>query len=500
MTRWRAGLLLASWAALAPGAPAQGYRLRLDTRVQGVSYRGVILDSIPAADTVGTPGGGPTSPDGYAVRCSTASAYCTYFRAGPVRRGGPLTTVADLSVWGVGVSGLSAHASARLGVDLGRAEVWPGTSPAVHLLEGYAQYAVPRFTARAGRQGLSSRLGTTAFDGARLVVRDGALGLELGGFAGWALERGAALPVTSPALNPLDDFQPRRRQIVAGIGAGWNGARLDLRADYLREVDPRSDHFVSERVGLVAVWRPGAQWSVSGGADYDLAAGWWGSAEGTVAFTTRLANAAVGLRRYRPHFELWTIWGAFSPVPYQAAHARVALRVGSQLQLRARGERYTFDAAEVSTPLVGAEREGWRWEVGSTVTPADRWTFDFGYHREFGSGAASAGTGGSIAYEAGRALRVTLHGATLDRPLEFRFSDAAVRVYGLDAQGEVSRTVRLSLGASRYVEKRARPDAAAFDWGQWRITARMVVELGRGADLRGLPRAMRRLPGGRAAR
>ena len=483
--------------AFAPGLAAQGYRLRLETRAQAVSFRGVTLDSVRASDVVAGPGGGPATADGFVVRCVGANPYCTYFRPGPERRAGPLTTLAALSAWGLGAPGVSVHATARLGLDLGGADLWPGTAPALQLVEGYAQYARSRFTTRLGRQLTGSRLGTTGFDGAQLTLRDARSGLEVGGYAGWGLDRGATLPVTSPALNPLDDFQPRRRQIVAGLGAGWTGPRLDLRVDYLREVDPRSDYFVSERVGIAAVVHPVTAWSLAGGADYDLAAGWWGSADATLAYSTPSVGAAVGVRRYRPHFDLWTIWGAFSPVPYRAVHGRLTVRVRPELQVHARGERYSFDAAEAETPLVQVERDGWRWELGGTAVLAARWTIDLGYHAEVGPGAASAGPGGSVTYAPTPAVRLTVHGASLDRPLELRFSDAALRMYGFEAQALVTPRLRATLGASRYLEERERPDAAAFSWNQVRIVAGLAVELGPGADGRALP-VIRRLPRGPA--
>jgi hypothetical protein len=496
----RTALALLCAAIPSSTAAAQGYRLRLDTRAQGVSFRGVLLDSILANDTVTGPFGGPTTPDGFAVRCAGSDAYCSYFRPGPRRRGGPLTTVADLSLWGLGIEGLSARATARYGLDLGRSDVWPGVDPPVQLLEGYVELARPRWTARAGRLATTSRLGTYAFDGGRLTIRHVGLGLELGGFLGSGLARGAALPVTSPALNPLDDFQPRRRQIAAGVGAGWTAARWDVRADYLREVDPRADYFVSERIGMGAAARLPAGLSVSGGATYDLAAGWWGTAEAALAYVSPGVSYTLGVRRYRPHLELWTIWGAFSPVPYNATHGRLAIRVRPWLHARARGERYEFEPAAAETPLVQEERDGWRWEVGGTVAPHASWSVDLGYHREFGPGASSAGVGGSATYTPGPAVRVTAHAASLDRPLEFRFSDAALRTYGLDAEVRPSPRVRLALGAASYVEERARPDPAAFDWDQVRVTARVALEFGRGADERAVPPAIRRLPGGRSAR
>lgn len=479
---------------------AQGYRLRLDTRAQGVAYRGVTLDSIPVTDTVSSPGGGPTTADGYAVRCNTGASYCTYFRPGTVRRGSPVTTTADVTLWGFGVSGLSVHAAARLGLDLGSADVWPGTDPALQLLEGYAEYARPLVTGRVGRQVVASRLGTTGFDGAGLELREPHRGLELQGYLGWGLARGTALPVTSPALNPLDDFQPRSRQLVAGAGAGWTSSLVDVRVEYQREVDPGTNKFVSERVGLEAAMRPRPGFRLSGGADYDIAAGWWGSAEATLGYTAQAVRATLGARRYRPHFDLWTIWGAFSPVPYKAVQASLAVQVAPPIDVRGRWERYRYDDAAVASPLFFAKRDGWRWELGSTVRPRPGWTLDGGYQREFGPGASVAGVAGSLMYDPSQRLRVTLQGSTVTRPLEFRFNEAVVRAYGLDAQLEASPRVRLGLTVNEYEEIHHRPDAAAFDWNQLRLSARVVVLLGRGGDLRGLPPAIRLLPGGRSAR
>ena len=57
--------------------------------------------------------------------------------------------------------------------------------------------------------------------------------------------------------------------------ARWSDARLD----YEREVDRDTRNFVSERMAFSATLRPLFGWSLTGGADYDLARGLWGSAD-----------------------------------------------------------------------------------------------------------------------------------------------------------------------------------------------------------------------------
>ncbi len=496
-----AGGVLGTIAALLLPLPglAQGYRVRVDTRWQSVGYRGVTLDSIPVGDTVSA-ASGPESPDGFAVRCSPGAAFCTFYRSGAVRRGGPVTTTVEASVWGFGVRGLSVRAAGRAGVDLGTADVWPGTKPAVQLLEGYAEYATQRITGRLGRQVVASRLGMMGFDGAGLVLRDAMRGIELQGYGGWGLARGTALPVTSPVLNPLDEFQPRARQLIVGVGGGWTSALVDTRVEYQREVDPRARKFVSERVGFEGALRPRADVRISGGADYDLAAGWWGSTEATVAYVTPSVRGTVGARRYRPHFDLWTIWGAFSPVPYRSLHASLAVAAGARWEVRGRYERYRYDEAKAETPLFNAKRDGWRAELGMTANPIPEWTFDAGYQREFGPGASVVGTAATITYQPSRRFRAMVLGSSFDRPLEFRYNDAGVRTVGLDAQFTSSERLRVGLTAYHSREAHHRTDAAAFDWNQWRVSARVVWAFGDAADLRGLPPSIQMLPGGRAAR
>jgi len=56
--------------------------------------------------------------------------------------------------------------------------------------------------------------------------------------------------------------------------------------------------------------------------------------------------------------------------------------------------------------------------------------------------------------------------------------------------------LRVGIGGVYYDEGRHRPDAAAFDWNQFRLTAFATLSLGKGAELRGLPPAVRRMPVG----
>ncbi len=483
------GLLL---LLLAPGAAgAQGYRLRLDARAQRVSYRGVTADSIPVGEVVPGPSGGPRTPDGFAVRCPPGSSHCFFFRPGPRLEGGPMVTTADLTLWGLGVRGLSARVNGRLGFDLAGDEVWPGTEPAVQLVEAYAEYAYRWLTLRGGRQLLVNRLGFVGFDGGRATGRVGRTGLELEGYAGLGLARATALPVTSPALDPLDDFQPRRRQIVAGAALAYRGRLGDVRLDYQREVDRDTRNFVSDRAALSLDFYPVDRWSLAAAVDYDFANTWFGNADASIRYTAPWITVSGGLRQYRPHFDLWTIWGAFSPVPYHAVNAGIHVRPARAIELRGRWERYAFSSSETQTPLVDVDDDGWRIGVGVGYRPTAEWHLDAGYREEYGPGASSSGFEGSVAWLPRSDLSITAFGSTLDRPLEFRFDEASVDVIGIDAEWRPGTRLRLAVGGARYREARDRPDAAAFDWAQTRLHARVTLLFQTEADVLRLPPAVR---------
>jgi hypothetical protein len=480
---------------------AQQYRLRLDTRIQSVAYRGVSLDSIPASEAIIGSTGGFETVDGFAVECPSNDAVCTFFRPGANRRGGPAVTTADLSLWGLGITGLRFRASARLGVDLGDADAWPGTDPAVQLIEGYAEYASRRVTLQAGRTNVVSRLGFEAFDGVKVDARALSRRLTVTGFGGWALARGVALPVTSPALNPLDDFQPGKRHVVWGLGASWSSGPVAVRSRYRREADSRTADVTSERLAVDGTVRSTFGLSGRAGADYDVAAGLWGSAEAALAYSAPNGRGAVeaGVRRYRPHFDLWTIWGAFSPVAYRAGHASVSAVLVEGVELRARGEVYAFDETETTTPLVDVEDHGWRWSIDGRYARARSWSLAAGLHRELGPGAGSLGFRGGVTFDPSDALSLAAHASLLERPLEFRFSDAKVWSYGADADYVASDRLRLAVGFTLYHEDRRRPDAAQFDWGQVRLRLGATFFLSSGAE-NGIHPAILRVPPGRVSR
>ena len=451
-----------------------------------MSFRGLVSDSIQASLAVPSASGGFETPDGYAVRCG-AGDHCFFFRPGQVLRGIPVTTSASVILWGLGVQGLSVRATGRLLADLGGDDVWPGTDPAAQLLEGFVEYQRSSLVARAGRQLISSRLEPMGFDGAWLRYRWDDASLEMTGYGGWGLGQAAALPVSSPALNPLDEWRPRDRQIVAGLEAGWLFRNVDVRAEYRREIDPQDWHVVSERTSL-SLGAPLGPVRATGGFDYNVAEGQLGSADARLTYLRPRYSVSGGIRRYRPYFSLWTLWSAFSPVPHNGVNASAEVRATSRLSLRVHGERYRYESAEVSTALVPDLKDrGWRVSTGAAATLSPHWTVDADAGLERGPGASGRFADVAVAWVPNDTYSFDVHGGAVDRPLELRYYDATSRWIGARAERLLGAQQRVWADVSFVDDERNRPDASASSLGQVRIRSGVSLSFGSAADRMPLP-------------
>lgn len=475
-------------ATVTVSAAAQDYRVRLDASAQTVSFRGLFADSIPIAEVVTGANGGLETPDGHAVRCSSGN-YCFFFQPGPVLRAIPVTTSASLVMWSLGIEGLSLHATGRLVGDLGPDKVWPGTVPSGQFIEGYLEYQRSAVIARAGRQLVVSRLEPVGFDGGWVRARLDKASLDFTGYGGWGLGQAAAVPANSPALNPLDEWRPSHRQLVAGVEAALRLRNVDVRAEYRREIDPQDHYFVSERTAF-SFGATAAALRMAGGFDYNIAEGHLGSADLTLTYLHSRFSVSGGTRRYHPYFSLWSLWGAFSPVPYNAVNVSAELRPTDWLSLNGRGERYHYEDADVSTALVPElEDRGWRTSVGATATPNSRWTLDGDFGFEHGPGAAARFADGAIDYAPNEKFSFGLYGGAMARPLELRFYDATSHWIGGRAAWRFTAERRIWIDLASVNDDRQRPDASGSSLDQLRFRTGLSLAFGSGADRTPLPPA-----------
>ncbi len=483
---------------------AQGYRVRLDTWYMNYAYRGYSLDSIQSGDVVvDSATGGLFTPDGHVVTCGAGAAYCQFYPAKEEQRGQPLHSTLDATLWGLGIPGLSFRLKARLSTDFASERTWPATEPSVELFEGFAEYKNDWLTAVGGRFHEVSRLGWTGMDGAKVGLHLFDRKLELLGFGGWGLVRGAPLPVTSEWINPLDQFQPLERGYILGGGLGWQLGTFQGRWIYQREPDGSDQHYLfSERTALDASWRPVREIGIHGGAEYNIAVGTWGTADVTVDYSSanRFMRTSMGWRRYRPYFPLWTIWEAFSPVGYDAGWASLTLYPTRGLRLWGKGEVFGYENTNTVTPNVNVADGGWRWTIGAGYDAIRMWRFAGNYYVNKSVGASSLGWDLRATFEPSRKFYATASGGYLNRPLEYRYNDAKTWNVGLRLDWRPMPDIGMMVEGRYYAEDRDRPDAAAIrEWNQFRLNAGLTLSFGSGADTPSLSPAILRVPERRSA-
>lgn len=503
---------LAALALIARPLGAQGYRVELDARVQGVAYRGWHLDSIPA-DQVQERDGLLYTADGIGVTCVAGQPYCLYYEPGDKTQAYPFVATADFALWNFGVKGLRLEGSARMayegkdGPTLSNSTqepmgAWPGTKPPAQLIEAYLAYDGPWYALRGGRLTDVSRFGYRGFDGAQVRIAEPRQRVGVTGRFGWALARGALVPWTDASLDPLDEYRPAERDMLWGLDLDWNLPWLSGRVLYEREWTAEDDvtTVASELVGGDARVRLHRAVHVSGGLEYDFALGGLGNADGaiTAMLPKSYGTVTVGARRYRPRFPLWSIWTAFSPVASTAFFGQAAVQVVPQVQVRARVEHYSYGETDASAPLTVIETDGWRYGLGATYRHSPSLNATVDYQAGLGAGAQALTVDAGVNWRPMERLRLRASGAYVERVLELRMSDNSLWQVGVDADATLRPWLRAFGGAWYLAEQRDRADAAAFDWSQLRIHLGMRFGVGSAADRPTLPPAILRIPEGGA--
>ena len=170
-----------------------------------------------------------------------------------------------------------------------------------------------------------------------------------------------------------------------------------------------------------------------------------------------------GARRYRPFFDFWSLWSAFSPVPYNAVNASADVRATSRLTLHGRGELYRYQQSGANTALVPElENSGWRASGGGTAVLNPQWTVDANLGFEHGPGAAARFADAALRWSPNAKYTFDVHGGALDRPLELRYYDASSLWIGARGERQFGSDWRLWGEVQIVGDQRDRPDAAEY--------------------------------------
>jgi hypothetical protein len=474
---YRGLLLLSLLGLLSIPAPSlgQGLRGRARTYVSYLDLQQVALDSVPAAEV---PGEGIERflADGTRVTC--ADDFCRYFRAGTSVAVAPLIQDLELSFW-PGMTGLRGYTHVRARAPLGDEKLWPRSDQEVELLTAYLEYGRSFYRIQAGRLWETTALGFYNYDGGSVQLRLPTR-LDVSVYGGLSLLRGLNQRHTSDLLSTVEPLGPQDDAYLIGIRGRWNPyPNLATSITYQREESKDSGLLYSERVaGSARLLIDRATLDVE--FKYDVAA------EATNLFRVAVSAPLVAglratgeIRKYNPFFDLWTIWGAFSPVGFREAKARLDW-VGptGSLGAHAYGSYREYEDADVSLAATYAlQDESWRLGGGAWYAVRDDLILDGNYRYDVGYGASRSGGDLSLRRSFGGSTYLALQGTAFETFSEFQVGSGLV--YGGGLQGAVPlRQAKLQAGAMFYKHvQNDRP--SALDLNQARFHLNLEIPIGR---------------------
>ena len=484
VVRLTPGLLIVLLGA-ASQLPAQSVRVTGVTSLQGVDLRPLVEDSIPVADAIGE---GPfrVLPDGRIVRCIEGEAWCRFRASGERVMAAPLVQDLRASAWGLG-QGISLHAHARLRETLGSDPVqWPRSGDAFDALEAYLQLDRGDIRARLGRQWVVGGLGLYNFDGASVQVRRGRGRIE--GRLGRSLVAGLNDPVGGSLLGSVDDLPPDEHGRLWGLSAAFAvPGRGAVSATWQRVIREDGAALYSDRAAFDGSTR-------LTGVTVDASLAWDLSRQEVNEARLRAArqlpwglSASAELRRHRPFFEAWTIWGVFSPVAFDEARGTLDWRsADGRRGLTVRGSRREYDETGEgfsATPLRG---DGWRAGAGVDWARGEHWVWYADYDIDIGFGASRSDVAGGARWtpDENRYVGIALSG--LQNIYEFRVGTGRILGIRADAGMRVRQDARI-VGDVAIYSHRLSNGAMGTDWSQRRVSVRLEWTVGRDPGLSARP-------------
>jgi hypothetical protein len=457
--------LLALLLAATHEASAQDFRGTLSNMARYVEIRPIVRDTVDSLSTVIDENGRP-SFEGRPVFCQGQT--CTFFRPEAVEHTVGMSQDLTLTAWGFGVEGLSANIFLRARQDLAGDFTWPRYDDPFDAVLAYAEFAREHYRVRAGRQRSLTGLGFYSFDGVSAYLNP-ADWVNLEVYGGRSLARALEEP-RHEALGAIESFIPDNNAWLVGAAAELqspNGIAASVR--YQRELWSDRAALISERASFDFRSSLLRIVNVEAAADYDVAFNRLGKAHITLRrqfMQNRLSLEATG-RRYLPFFELWTIWGVFSPVAYHEAELQAGWSATERIDLWASAALRRYEDTEAAIFIAPAEDETQRFSLRARARLNDAWVLDGEYRLEDGFGAYLSSGEASAGWTPSERLRLGAYGTAFQQILEFRTGEAVVFGAGLTVDYALTRALHLSGGGTFYHQAfENRP--SSVDWSQKR--------------------------------
>jgi len=334
------------------------------------------------------------------------------------------------------------------------------------------------YRVRLGRLRTTSGLGFSGYDGGSVWLRPAAW-VRAEAYGGRSLARGLYEP-RNEVFRAIEDFVIDQSAYLIGGYAEFEphaGDVLSLR--YQREIWADRSGLISERAAADLRIQSLGPVRLTGSADYDVAFNVVGKAHLTLGVPVTSAGLLfeVGARRYRPYFELWTIWGFFDPVGYSEVDGRLSWTAGPSLVVWASGGFREYEDTNTQPFLTPLESSTIRAAAGLSWTPAPDWQVEGTYRLERGGGAFLSTFDARARWSAGERISLGLHGTAFQQIEEFRLGEANGFGGGATFGFQLSRRLFLDGGASVYQNLLENRDGRP-DWSQARGWTAFRIDLG----------------------
>ncbi len=473
-------LALMALLALPAQVQAQGINGRARTYVSYIQVRDLVLDSVPEGSVAGE-GAQRTLSDGTPVSCG--EAYCQYYQSGSSASVIPLLQDLELNAW-TGITGLRAYAHLRARAPLGD-QAWPRSEEEFEALAAYLEYRRSFYRIQAGRIWETTALGFYNYDGGSVALRLPS-NLDLSIYGGLSLVRGLNQLHHSDLISAVESLEPREDAYLGGIHARWRPlSSLATSFTYQRERTVHSDELYSERVAgsaRVLVRRATVDVEVK----CDLATEEVNLARLKVAAPLGAGFRGSGeVRKYVPFFQLWTIWGAFSPVGYKEGRVRLDWTSASgRFGGHAYGSYRQYGDTDAEAPTGYEIRDNsWRTAVGGRYAIRDNLILDGEYRYEVGYGASRSGGDVSLQRFFGNDTYLAVRGTAFETFSEFRVGSGQVLGGGIQGAMPLGpATVQAGAMIYRHTEN-DRP--SLLDLNQARLNLTLDIPIGKDPGLVG---------------
>lgn len=480
MTRLlRSGLpALVLVATVVAGARAQGVLVQGSSWAQYLDMRPLLTDSVLFASTDSVTSITRRTPSGVVTTCVTGDTYCYFYSSPP--RASLMAMMQDLDVtaWGIG-QGLSVHAQLR-GRDAagdGRG-LWPQATQKFSVLSAYVELDHPTVSGKLGRQWEQSGLGMFNFDGLSASVSPVAE-IRVNAYAGQTLVQGLNEPLDAAALAPVENLPPIDKTYLFGGTVQFRpNPYASVQLQYQREVRSDFGAVNSERVAANGEFRaPFGSFGFD--ATRDMATATFNDLAAHVAFLPMDGiTPRVAFRHYVPYFDLWTIWGAFSPVGYNEGMATLNWNAPDQrLAFGLSGGRREYENTYTGVISLPLSSSGWRIGATGSVRPFKHWAIQGSYNRDINFGASSSDGDVGLRWTPSDRGSLAVHGTAFQNIYEFTVGQGRVLGAGLQGTMRLLSDLTLFADAALY-HQTSQDDPQKANWDQRRVSIRFEWSVG----------------------